>query len=485
MTTLKASDKFCRVTTNGAASVVMYSPVKIPGKTVMVINDTTQLGTTTVTTAAGNINGSSSLPLVGAGAWAILVADGANYKAFLPSSGGVPSTRALTGSGAIKIAGDNAAHDLSADRTISVADAAAGVKGVIELDTDLGGTAAAVVVAQLSGVANSVAVLAATHLDWASGGPSIAQGGNTSKGLKLSVTTANESFSFYDGANLIGALNWNASSSYFQVGSTAAGFQFLANAGTNQYIRFLVGGTTPAGVQFAAASIQFMMASTAVKGNWNDTGLRVGDGTGAAEKLEVAGTGLFTGELKLGSPFLSFQAAAVAPLVSHVSANVDGWDMTLLAQGGGSGTNKAGGRLVAQGGPGTGTGIQGGFNALLGSGERLLQVVSLAGAAGVSTKSVVALCRKTAVTLTQCPDGDGMVFIGDATVVPVTQPVSGCYVYSKAGRPTFWGSNTGPAAKELSLINTFGGAINLVALGTSTDSLNVFFDGTNYRIPLI
>lgn len=37
------------------------------------------------------------------------------------SIGAVPTSRTLTGSGAIKVAGDNAAHDLSANRTISVA----------------------------------------------------------------------------------------------------------------------------------------------------------------------------------------------------------------------------------------------------------------------------------------------------------------------------------------------------------------------------
>lgn len=43
--------------------------------------------------------------------------------------GGVPTSRTLTGSGAIKIGGDNSAHDLSANRTITIADATNAVPG--------------------------------------------------------------------------------------------------------------------------------------------------------------------------------------------------------------------------------------------------------------------------------------------------------------------------------------------------------------------
>lgn len=44
---------------------------------------------------------------------------------------GVPASRTLTGSGAIKIAGDNSAHDLSANRTISIVAATTSVPGTM------------------------------------------------------------------------------------------------------------------------------------------------------------------------------------------------------------------------------------------------------------------------------------------------------------------------------------------------------------------
>jgi hypothetical protein len=97
--------------------------------------------------SAGDITGSYSAGLnisssvISAAARTVL--DDASVAAMLATLGGVPTTRTLTGSGAVKIAGDNAAHDLSADRTISVADADGSNKGVVQLASDLGGSATA------------------------------------------------------------------------------------------------------------------------------------------------------------------------------------------------------------------------------------------------------------------------------------------------------------------------------------------------------
>lgn len=55
--------------------------------------------------------------------------------------GAVPTSRNLTGAGAIQVAGDNAPHDLSADRTISVLSSTTLALGVVQLAGDLGGTA--------------------------------------------------------------------------------------------------------------------------------------------------------------------------------------------------------------------------------------------------------------------------------------------------------------------------------------------------------
>lgn len=80
----------------------------------------------------------------------------------------VPATRNLTGSGAIKVAGDNSPHDLSVDRTISVASATASVLGVVQLAQDLAGSATNPIVAEITGVSNAVLVHA-DQLTWDAG----------------------------------------------------------------------------------------------------------------------------------------------------------------------------------------------------------------------------------------------------------------------------------------------------------------------------
>jgi len=76
----------------------------------------------------------------------------------------VPNTRTLTGTAPITIAGDNAAHDLSVNRTIAVSNADTSNVGVLRLANDFAGTATAPTVVQLTGAAGTVAVLASNFL---------------------------------------------------------------------------------------------------------------------------------------------------------------------------------------------------------------------------------------------------------------------------------------------------------------------------------
>lgn len=71
--------------------------------------------------------------------------------------GGVPSTRTLTGTAPIQIDGVNTAVDLSANRTISVLSATTGALGVIQLASDLGGTATAPSTIRLRGTSIATA----------------------------------------------------------------------------------------------------------------------------------------------------------------------------------------------------------------------------------------------------------------------------------------------------------------------------------------
>lgn len=70
----------------------------------------------------------------------------------------VPAGRTLQGTAPIQIAGDNAAHDLSVNRIISIVNATTGAVGVIQLAQDLGGTGALPTVIALTGTATVVAM---------------------------------------------------------------------------------------------------------------------------------------------------------------------------------------------------------------------------------------------------------------------------------------------------------------------------------------
>ena len=68
------------------------------------------------------------------------------------ATGYVPTSTTLTGTTPVRVDGDNSAHDLSANRTISIADATNAAKGVIILAGDLDGLAATPVVAKINGL---------------------------------------------------------------------------------------------------------------------------------------------------------------------------------------------------------------------------------------------------------------------------------------------------------------------------------------------
>lgn len=189
----------------------------------------------------------------------------------------------------------------------------------------------------------------------------------------------------------------------------------------------------------------------------------LGGGTFATHALEVTGDVFLNGAIQ--------RTISVGP----ATATAAGRALNVVA-GGGAGSNQDGGTLFLVGGPETGTGIGGNVSLLCGDSGGVAMVTAHALAHG--TRRIVSLCG--VATTTTCPSGDKVVWIGPNVFTPVTQPTNGLVLASSNGI-WMWGSNTG--ALPLELMNTLGGAVTYGL--TSTNSLNIFLNGTGYRIPLV
>lgn len=314
-TAISAGVETVLVTANGAVTLTLPDPTKTPGLRVTIKNSTTQLGTTTIGTAAGNIDGSATTSISGASQALLLFSDGANWKILTGLSvggGGVPSTRTLTGTSPIRVDGDNAAHDLSANRTISidttglvattrsisttapltgggtlaadrtlaVSNATTSTVGVVQLGTDLGTSATAPTVVQLTGASNSVAIPTTTKLAWASSGPSLE---DVSNDFGVRMNTANATFKIFDTSTLAYFFNYNSGNPFIQFGGNGLN---IIGTGT-QTIALKAASTGQA--QLIADTIAFYSSAGVQKGNWTNTGLRVGDSTAPSRVFETSG----------------------------------------------------------------------------------------------------------------------------------------------------------------------------------------------------
>lgn len=156
---------------------------------------------------------------------------------------------------------------------------------------DWTGSPGANVVAQLTGVANSVAIPAATKLAWAASGPSIE---DSSTEMIFRVNSAGQPFHFYDTSNEIARLQYNSGNELFRIGAGASTFTLVQDLGTSQSLIIRNGGTTPAGLFLDGDDVYTRTSSTSAKGRWNNTGLRVGDGAASRQTLDVGGRIAFT-----------------------------------------------------------------------------------------------------------------------------------------------------------------------------------------------
>lgn len=176
-----------------------------------------------------------------------------------------------------------------------------------------------------------------------------------------------------------------------------------------------------------------------------------------SQNVITTGLGTFAG-LSLTAAGLTYASSVVTPVISQAvdsTATVTGDLFTFNAQDcsgttavtagalairagnatGGSGTRNGGAASLASG---TGATTDGNLTLLRGA-TTVFSATSTATGVGNSTiiiegaslssRKVVALGRGSAVSATQVPSGDGLVYIAAATTVPSSNPVSGVVVY--------------------------------------------------------
>lgn len=510
MSNLSASAEIALVTTNGAAAIVLYDPRLVPGRKVTVKNGPAQAGSTSITSAGVALPDGSPFVLTGinqsvqfesicstpntpsTAKWYVVGGAGSVVAGSVPWSSitgtpttlagygissvawsaitgtpttlagygitnGVANTRALTGSGAIKIAGDNAAHDLSADRTISVADAAAGVRGVIELDTDLGGTATAVNVVRLTGASNVVGIPPTTALTWDSSGPSI---DDVSGDLGIHLA-ANKSFKIFDGATL--ALNWNYNSANAFVQFGGGGLVLQAT------------GTQYVGLVAAAGGDARVLADT----------FNIYPTAGGTPNAKFDNT-----QLTLNRAFITFTAAVVSPSIGHLapasgSPGIFGITGANGAGVTGSGADTNGETLILSGGGGKGVnGFGGGAKILAGANAAGTEVASVY-AHMINGGAVVSLFGEAAST--DLNARTNVLWMKPITNIGTNaRPATGTQWYSLAGVPTILGSNSNSLELSFTATSTStanGGTAVATALGgAGAVFMGVSFGGTAGKV---
>ncbi len=487
MSNLSATAESALVTTNGSVPVVLFDPRFVPGRKVTVKNGPAQAGSTSITSAGVALPDGSPLVLTGVNQsvqfesicstpgtpstakWYVTGGSAAASIDSVPWSSitgtpttlagygitnAVANTRALTGSGAIKIAGDNSAHDLSADRTISIADAASGVRGVIELDTDLGGTATAVNVVRLTGAANVVGIPAATALAWDSSGPSI---DNVSGDFAVHLATG-KSFRLYDAATLALFWNYNSGNAFVQFAGGGLGIQ----ATGTQYVALIA----------AAGGDARVLADT----------FNVYPTAGGTPNMLVNNSGV-----TLNRAFLTFTVAASNPTISQLdpASGNSGGIASWIGQNG-VGTDKNGGQVLLRGGKPTGTGQPG--EVYLQTADASSVVYRHVQATQIGAQRVTALNYINGLTSSDYPStvGDRVVMVNDATSVGTgVMPTTGFAFYGFSGAPTFKGSNGGLTLSltALSTATANGGTAVATALGgASSVFIGVTFGGTNLKL---
>lgn len=179
------------------------------------------------------------------------------------------------------------------------------------------------------------------------------------------------------------------------------------------------------------------------------------------------------------SGVVSFAASATSPTIKQLaSASTAGQMLSFIAQDAG-GSNQDGGHLSLYSGAPTGTGAPGRVQLVLGPGT----VTFAAGAFSTSGRRYIALGGQAIST--NIPNGDGVVWLANATTAPTTAPTGGALLYASGGALGFMGT-VGTAVLLTGTTDTgvSSGNIGPTMPGSCQKWLQLSVAGTTYRVPL-
>ncbi len=263
------------------------------------------------------------------------------------------------------------------------------------------------------------------------------------------------------GDNLVTSHAWNTAASgthTFQVNSVQAaqvGLGYIAigasivatntadirlAAATN---RVLLGTSLNSGANTQVALITATTGNSITFGDANVASFVYNVASGQSHFFQVAGAGGLTissSNTKLLGASLLWTATLASPLINQDIKASDVATQTFTIRGqaafstGGALANINGGIVAIQGGlisSSTAGGLKKGVRIeLTSANETMIEATEV-----IAGQAIVALCRKGALTATQCPTGagDGVVYLANAATVPTVNSVSGGYLYSEAG----------------------------------------------------
>ena len=135
---------------------------------------------------------------------------------------------------------------------------------------------------------------------------------------------------------------------------------------------------------------------------------------------------------------ITFGNSVTAPVFSHFDKSTGNAETMVLRSQGSAGGNGNGGILQLQSGKPNGSGVYGAVQIGLNGSSNVTMIEA---SALSNTRRIVALCRATPLLTTDAPTGDLVVHIGNAAVLPSSNPVNGGVLYVDAGALKYRGSS--------------------------------------------